>query len=137
MGKKPSKNCSLYVVSDPLANRSQRLMKAVKGEGMPTFKNPFVYGNLFLILTIEFPDSLRPDNQEAIRNLLPPPLNETTWSEDDNDVEVHTVVEMDAAQSFKENKANMSSGQEAYDDDEEGDHPMRGPAGQQTNCAQM
>merc|ERR1711977_378437 len=67
--KKSSKNCSLYVVSDPNPNRSQRLMKAIKGEGMPTFKNPFVHGNLFLILTIEFPESgfLSPNSQEAIR----------------------------------------------------------------------
>merc|ERR1712025_728508 len=97
--KTPSKNCSLYVVSDVNANRSQRLMKAVKGEGMPTFKNPFVHGNLFLILTIEFPDSLTPESQEAIinlaiRKLLPPPLNETTWSKDDADVEVHSVVDI-------------------------------------------
>merc|ERR1712188_208582 len=29
--KKPSKNCALYVVSDPTVNRNQRLMKAVNG----------------------------------------------------------------------------------------------------------
>jgi len=133
--KKPSKNCSLYVVSDPLANRSQRLMKAVKGEGMPSFKNPFVYGNLFLILTIEFPDLLTPDNREAMRKLLPPPLNKTTWSKDNEDVEVHKVVEIDPVQSFKDNKVNMSSGQEAYDEDGEGSGGF--PGGQQAQCAQM
>lgn len=83
--KKPSKNCSLYVVSDPNANRNQRRMKAVRGEGMPTFKNPFVHGNLFLILTIEFPDTLTPDNQEALRKVLPPPLIDSQWSKDDED----------------------------------------------------
>jgi len=136
--KKSSKNCSLYVVADPNANCSQRLMKAVKGEGMPTLKNPFVHGNLFLILTIEFPDALTPDNQEAIRKMLPPPLNETTWSKDDEDVEVHGVVEIDPIQSFNDNKANMSSGQEAYNEDEAaGDGGMRGPGGQHAQCAQM
>jgi len=110
-------------------------MKAVKGEGMPTVKNPFVHGNLFLILTIEFPDSLTPNNQEAIRMLLPPPLNETQWSKDDKDVEVHSVVEIDPIQSFNENKVNMSSGHEAYDEDEE--DRMRGPGAQQASCAQM
>merc|ERR1712025_1107256 len=98
--KTPSKNCSLYVVSDPNASQSQRFMKAVKGEGMPTFKNPFVHGNLFLILTIEFPDSLTPENQEALRKFLPQPLNETRWSKDDEDVEVHSVTEIDPFQSF-------------------------------------
>merc|ERR1712072_1513374 len=134
--KKPCKNCSLYVVSDANANRSQRLMKAVKGEGMPTVKNPFVHGNLFLVLTIEFPDSLTPDNQEAIRMVLPPPLNKTQWNEDDEDVEVHGVVEIDPIQSFNENKINMSSGQEAYDEDEEGNERPDGHS-RPPQCAQM
>jgi hypothetical protein len=133
--KKPSQNCSLYVVSDPDANRNQRLMKAVKGEGMPTFKNPFVHGNLFLILTIEFPDTLTLDNQEAIRKVLPPPLNDSQWSKDDEDVEVHNVVEIDPIQSLNENKINMSSGQEAYNEDEKSGE--RGPHGRQEQCAQM
>merc|ERR1712188_66570 len=129
--KKPRKGCTMYVISDPDANKSMRVMKAVKGEGMPTFKNPFVHGNLFLVLTIEFRDSLTPDNQEALHKLLPPPLNETAWSKDDEDVEVHSVVEIDPVQSFNENKVNMSSGQEAYDEDEESGGGMRGPGGQQ------
>merc|ERR1712061_688140 len=33
------------------AKKSQRMVKAVKDEGMPTYKNPLVHGNLFLILT--------------------------------------------------------------------------------------
>merc|ERR1719389_1115379 len=38
--KKTRKGCTMYVVSDPNANKSMRLMKAVKDEGMPTYKNP-------------------------------------------------------------------------------------------------
>jgi len=135
--KKPSKNSTLYVVSDSNANSSQRLMKAVKGEGMPTYKNPFVHGNLFLILTIEFPDSLTPDIQKGIRKLLPPPLNSTTWPKDAKDVEEHKIVDIDPVQSFNENKINMTSGSEAYDEDEEGGGGMRGPGGQQVQCAQQ
>merc|ERR1719161_2940772 len=92
--KKPSKNSTLYVVSDPNANASSRLMKAVKGEGMPTYKNPFVSGNLFLILTIEYPENLTEKNQKAIRKLLPPPLNTTSWDKDAKDVEEHKVVDI-------------------------------------------
>merc|ERR1719437_323963 len=77
--KKPKKGSTMYVVSDPDATKFFRMMKAVKGEGMPTYKNPFVHGNLFLVLTIEFPDSLSPDNQNAMRKMLPPPLNTATW----------------------------------------------------------
>ena len=32
-------------------------IRAVKGEGMPTKSNPFVKGNLFLMLSIAFPES--------------------------------------------------------------------------------
>merc|ERR1719343_693391 len=71
--KKTKKGSTMYVVSDPDANKSFRMMKAVKGEGMPTFKNPFVSGNLFLNLTIEFPNELTPEVQTQIRSLLPPP----------------------------------------------------------------
>merc|ERR1712066_80018 len=85
--KKPRKGCTMYVLSDPDAKKSFRMMKAVKDEGMPTYKNPFVHGNLFLILTIEFPDSLSPNSQKAIRELLPPPLNVPTFKEDDQSVE--------------------------------------------------
>merc|ERR1712186_315557 len=103
----------MYIVSDPEANKPFRMMKAVKGEGMPTFKNPFVTGNLFLILTIEFPETLSPEIQKKIQGLLPPPLNTTTWKEDDQSVEVHAVTEIDPVQSYNSNKVNMAGGGEA------------------------
>jgi hypothetical protein len=133
--KKPRKGSTMYVLADPNANAHLRLMKAVKDEGMPTYKNPFIHGNLFLILTIEFPTSLKPEAQKGIRALLPPPLNVPKIKEDDEGVEVHTVTDIDPVQSFAANKVNMSAGGEAYDDDDEEDGGGRGPGGQQ--CQQM
>merc|ERR1719221_2484324 len=78
--KKTRKGCTMYVLSDPNAKQHLRMMKAVKDEGMPTFKNPFIHGNLFIILTIEFPDSLAPEAQKGIRALLPAPLNAPSWN---------------------------------------------------------
>lgn len=72
---------------------------------MPTYKNPFVHGNLFLILTIEFPDSLTPDNQSAIRKLLPAPLHKSSWKEDE--VEVHKVTDVDPVASYNSNKVTL------------------------------
>merc|ERR1711862_352904 len=69
--KRTKKGSTMYVLKDPNAPNPLRIMKAVKNEGMPTYKNPFVAGNLFLILTIEFPESLLPENQTQIRSLLP------------------------------------------------------------------
>jgi len=128
--KKTRKGCTMYVISDPNAKSHLRMMKAVKDEGMPTYKNPFVHGNLFLILTIKFPDTLTAKNQEAIRKLLPPPLNVPTIKEDDENVEVHQVADIDPVASYQSNKANMSAGGDsAYDDDEDEGGGMRGGPG--------
>merc|ERR1712151_390113 len=138
--KKPRKGCTMYVLSDPDAKKEMRILKAVKDEGMPTYKNPFVHGNLFLILTIEFPDNLSPETQQQIRALLPPPLNVPGIKADDEDVEVHFVKDIDPVQSYNSNKANMKAGGEAYDDDEDGGGGgggMRMPGGQQVQCQQQ
>merc|ERR1712072_1455148 len=117
--KKPRKGCTMYVISDPDAKGHLRMMKAVKDEGMPTYKNPFIHGHLFLILTIEFPTSLDPTTQDALRKLLPAPLNVPSISEKDDDVEVHTVTDIDPVTSYNSNKVNMQAGNEAYDDDDD------------------
>merc|ERR1712039_1049576 len=104
--KKTKRGSTMYIISDPDAKKSFRMIKAVKDEGMPTYKNPFVHGNLFLLLTIEFPDELSVDNQKAIKKLLPPPLNVPSWKEDD--CEVHKVTDIDPVQSYNSNKVNMT-----------------------------
>merc|ERR1712060_663190 len=135
--KKKKKGCTMYILADPDAKKGDRIMKAVKGEGMPTYKNPFVAGNLFLILTIEFPDKLEPDIQSQIKKLLPPPLNVPKLKDDDPSVELHTVTDIDPVQSYNSNKVNMQAGGEAYDDDDDegGGGGMRGPGGVQ--CQQQ
>merc|ERR1719326_25237 len=131
--KKTKKGSTMYILSDPDAASSLRVMKAVKGEGMPTYMNPFVHGNLFLILKIQFPDALEPKTQEKIRALLPPPLNVPKLTPD----EEHTVTDIDPVKSYNENKANMKAGGEAYDDedDEGGGGGMHG--GQGVQCQQQ
>lgn len=131
------KGTNMYVLSDPNAKKEFRVMKAVKDEGMPTYKNPFIHGNLFLILTIEFPDTLAPETQGAIRQLLPPPLCTPKIKADDSGVEVHSVTDIDPVQSYNSNKVNMQAGGEAYDDDDEGGRGGRMPGGQQVQCQQQ
>merc|ERR1719440_495330 len=131
--KKTKKGSTMYVLADPNAKGHLRMMKAVKDEGMPTYKNPFIHGNLFLILTIKFPDTLTPETQKAIAKLLPPALNAPKLKADDPDVEIHTVTDIDPVSSFKANKVNMQSGGEAYDDDED----EGGPRGGGPQCQQM
>jgi len=135
-GKKTKRGSTMYVLSDPNAKAHLRMIKAVKDEGMPTVKNPFVHGNLFLLLTIEFPDTLTPEAQKGIRSLLPPPLNIPKIKESDEGVEVHTVKDIDPVASYNSNKVNMSAGGDsAYDDDDDEAGGQRGPGGAQ--CQQM
>jgi len=133
--KKTRKGCTMYLAVDQNARNDLRMMKAVKDEGMPTYKNPFIHGNLFLMLTIEFPHSLTPQAQLAIRKLLPPPLNMPALSADSPEVEVHTVMDIDPVHSYNSNKVNMQAGGEAYDEDEQGGGG--GPGGQGVQCKQM
>merc|ERR1712019_169837 len=132
--KKPRKNCTMYVLADPTANNSLRMMKAVKNEGMPTYKNPFVHGHLFLILTIEFPTTLDPECQKALKPLLPPAILKCSFKESDKDVEVHKLTDIDPVQSYNANKVNMKGGGDAYDEDDDNGPQMDGGGAQ---CQQM
>merc|ERR1711948_17591 len=127
--KKTRRGSTMYVLSDPNATQEFRMMKAVKGEGMPTYKNPFVHGDLFLILTIQFPDVMNPEAQKNLRALLPPPLNVPKGGSD----EEHFVSDIDPVHSYNSNKINMQAGGEAYDEDEEGGGGG-GMGGQNVQC---
>jgi len=129
--KKPRRGCNMYVLQDQNAFNPMRVMKAVKGEGMPTYKNPFVHGDLFLILNIRFPDGLDTSTQTKLLELLPPRLNTPSGEGD----EEHFVTDMDPVASYNANKVNMQAGGEAYDDDDEGGGGPGGPGGAQ--CQQM
>merc|ERR1719420_866325 len=98
---RPQPGSTLYVAADSGAKAGARTMKALKGVGMPTFKNPSVRGNLFLLLRIAFPKSIEPETVEALRRLLPPPPAVST---EDHDVEVQSVVDIDPIASYSENQ---------------------------------
>eukprot|EP00930_Biecheleria_cincta_P066632 TRINITY_DN5283_c0_g2_i3.p1 TRINITY_DN5283_c0_g2~~TRINITY_DN5283_c0_g2_i3.p1 ORF type:complete len:515 (-),score=107.27 TRINITY_DN5283_c0_g2_i3:12-1520(-) len=130
VAKKSCEGRTMYVLADPDAPLSFRMMKAVKDEGMPTYKNPFIHGHLFLILTIEFPDFLSPENQAGLKALLPPPLHVLEWKADDDTVEVHTVTDIDPVESFDCTKAYISAEEEGDSEEEE-----QGPGG--PGCGQQ
>lgn len=100
---------------------------------MPTHKNPFVHGNLFLILTIQFPDVMNPEARKNLRSLLPLPLNVPKGNAD----EEHFVTDIDPMPSYNSNKINMQAGGEAYDEDEEGGGGGGDMGGQGVQCKQM
>lgn len=135
---KPSTGKTMYVVSEPDPERGTCIMNAIKGEGMPTYKKPSVRGNLFLVPTIEFPDSLTVRAQRMLRSLLPPPMNKAAFKQSHKDVEVHNVMEMDPISSCKENRFNMLGSSEGYEEDEHEDgHPQRHAQHWPVQCPQQ
>ena len=125
--KVTSKGSKLYIVGDPNASASSRMMKAVEGEGLPRIKSPFEHGNLFIIMNIEFPAEINPQVTQALLKLLPPPKHEAKTSEDDDDVEVCELKDIDPVSSYKDNLP-----EESYEDEDEG-----GGGGQRVQCAQQ
>merc|ERR1711920_463884 len=113
----PRKGATLYVAPDPWVAAALRMTKAVKGEGLPTLKNPFVHGNLFLILNIEFPDKLTEEAREAIDKVLPRPIKSPSIDTVGDDVEVHELTDLDPVSSYQENAKDMDGASEAYDED--------------------
>ena len=127
--KKPAKGSKLYVIGDPASEAGLRMMKACEGEGLPRLKSPFEHGNLFIIIKIEFPETIDTTAAKSLLKVLPPPKHVPTVSEDSDEVEVCVLKNIDPVQSFAEHIAM----QPEDDDDEEGG----GPGGQRVQCAQQ
>jgi DnaJ family protein A protein 2 len=125
----------LHVKSDAAIIRPGDV-KAVMNEGMPQKSNPYVKGNLYIELDVQFPDSLTPAKRAELLRVLGAPAverapvvkrKEVKQNEDGMDVETEvddvpeevtlTEVDMEA-----ERAARAVEGQqrEAYEEDEEG-----------------
>jgi len=128
---KPKRGATLYIIADPNASAGARTMKCVEGEGLPTFRDQTEHGNLFLILTIEFPENMAPEACSALRGILPPPLNTVTAEEGGENVDICELVSKDPVQSFNYNKPVTKE-----DDDDEGQGHGHG-GGQNVQCAQQ
>jgi len=128
--KKPKQGATLYILKDPNESVANRMMKCVAGEGLPTFRDQTEYGNLFLVLTIQFPDSIPADSISTLRGLLPPPLNTVTAEEGAENVDVVTLEDKDPVASYNYNKPKVA---EEDDDDERGG----GMQGGNVQCAQQ
>jgi len=136
---RPRRGARLFLVKDATSGAAARMMKTVEGQGMPRLRNPFEFGNLFLMLTVEFPKpgALTPAAQAALLEAVPRKLAapRRAWGDDatesggpppPDDVEVFALKDMDPLKSYNDNKPEV----EEDDDDEQG----QGQGGVQ--CAQ-
>ncbi|KAI5667044.1 hypothetical protein M9H77_16897 [Catharanthus roseus] len=104
--------------------------KAIDDEGMPLYQRPFMRGKLYIHFTVEFPDSLSPDQVKALEAILPPrPQSQLTDMELD-ECEETTLHDVNIEEEMRRKQAQAQ--QEAYDEDED----MHGGA-QRVQCAQQ
>ncbi|KAK4408394.1 DnaJ proteinANJ1 [Sesamum angolense] len=103
--------------------------KAINDEGMPMYQRPFMKGKLYIHFNVDFPDSLTPDQVDALTKILPPkPQSQLTDMELD-ECEETTLHDVNIEEEMRR---KQSQHQEAYDEDED----MHGGA-QRVQCAQQ
>eukprot|EP00088_Acartia_fossae_P068563 TRINITY_DN8724_c0_g1_i2.p1 TRINITY_DN8724_c0_g1~~TRINITY_DN8724_c0_g1_i2.p1 ORF type:complete len:410 (+),score=122.85 TRINITY_DN8724_c0_g1_i2:47-1276(+) len=98
-------------------------LKAVRGEGMPQYRNPFEKGRLIITFNVVFPPSLDPAMAQQLATILPA-VDEPMIPED------HDEVDLDDFDP-KADRAQNHRGQYDEDDDEHG-HGAHGPG---VSCA--
>ncbi|XP_076890995.1 dnaJ protein homolog [Bidens hawaiensis] len=104
--------------------------KAINDEGMPMYQRPFMKGKLYIHFTVDFPDSLSPEQCNALEALLPPkPSTQMTDMELD-ECEETTLHDVNIEEEMR--RKQQQAAQEAYDEDED----MHG-GGQRVECAQQ
>ncbi|GAV81396.1 DnaJ domain-containing protein/DnaJ_CXXCXGXG domain-containing protein/DnaJ_C domain-containing protein [Cephalotus follicularis] len=103
--------------------------KGINDEGMPIYQRPFMKGKLYIHFTVDFPDSLSPDQVKALEAVLPPrPSSQLTDMELD-ECEETTMHDVNIEE---ETRRRQQAQTEAYEEDED----MHGGT-QRVQCAQQ
>lgn len=103
--------------------------KAINDEGMPMYQRPFMKGKLYIHFTVEFPDSLSPDQVKALEAVLPPRPSMGMSDMELDECEETTLHDVNIEEEMRRKQAQA---QEAYDEDEESHG-----GGQRVQCAQQ
>ncbi|GLJ11414.1 hypothetical protein SUGI_0166710 [Cryptomeria japonica] len=103
--------------------------KAINDEGMPVYQRPFMKGKLYIHFSVDFPDSLNPEQCKILEAVLPPrPSSHLTDMELD-ECEETTLFDVNIEEEMRR-KQNQQ--QEAYEEDEEASG-----SGPRVQCAQQ
>nr|GMC95731.1 DnaJ protein homolog [Ipomoea batatas] len=65
-------NRQLLIKSQPGEVVKPDQFKAINDEGMPMYQKPFMRGKVYIHFTVDFPESLSPDQCKALEGVLPP-----------------------------------------------------------------
>lgn len=131
--KKKKKNSEFASVTKSLIFLLVQLtdqFKAINDEGMPMYQKPFMRGKLYIHFTVDFPESLAPEQCKALEAVLPPrPLTQASQMEVD-ECEETTLHDVNIEEEMRR---KQQQAQEAYDEDED----MHGGGAQRVQCAQQ
>jgi DnaJ family protein A protein 2 len=123
---------NLLIKSNPGEVVKPDSYKAISDEGMPIYQRPFMKGKLYIHFTVEFPESLSPDQTKAIEAVLPKPSTTQLSDMEIDECEETTLHDVNIEDEMRR-KAQAQ--REAYDDDEDDDdHPG---GAQRVQCAQQ
>jgi len=95
------------------------ILRGVRGGGMPIFQDPFNFGNLFLAITLRFPEALTQSTAKQLQMLLGPEESPEPEDLDEADVEEAVAEDLDPIESAKQSRKATT---QAYDEDEDA-HP--------------
>ena len=107
-----------------------RTMKAIENEGFPLFKNTMSKGNLFIDISVDFPDSLDAKAQKELRKIFK--VRGLTQKPEDNKKidDVCILTDLDPLQSEKKHARSYEDADDNTDD--QGGHGTEG-----VQCAQQ
>ncbi|GLT77726.1 hypothetical protein SLA2020_492870 [Shorea laevis] len=105
--------------------------KAINDEGMPIYQRSFMKGKLYIHFTVDFPDSLSPDQVKTLEAVLPP---RPTSGQTDMELDECEETTLHDVNIEEEMRRKQQAQQEAYDEDDD----MHGGGGaQRVQCAQQ
>lgn len=103
--------------------------KAINDEGMPMYQRPFMKGKLYIHFTVDFPDSLMPEECKNLEAVLPPKPKLQVSDMELDECEETTLHDVNIEEEMRR---RQQAAHEAYDEDED----MHGGA-QRVQCAQQ
>ncbi|XP_076946970.1 dnaJ protein homolog [Bidens hawaiensis] len=123
-------NRQLLIKSQPGEVVKPDQFKAINDEGMPMYQRPLMKGKLYIHFTVEFPDSLSPEQCKALEAVLPPKSSTQMTDMELDECEETTLHDVNIEEEMR--RKQQQAAHEAYDEDED----MHG-GGQRVQCAQQ
>jgi len=117
----------LLIKSNPGEVVKPDSFKGINDEGMPMYQRPFMKGKLYIHFTVDFPDSLTPEQVGALEGVLPPRASTQLTDMELDECEETTLHDVNIEEEMRRKQA-----QEVYEEDED----MHGGA-QRVQCAQQ